>query len=1028
MSEQRTKIIIETDAGRSEQVLRSVQKGLQDVGSEANKAGQNVKTGAGIMDSSFVKTALSAAALGTAVKGAFSMAKEASQLSEARLYLQTLTSTMGISFDQLQQATKKASNGLVDNLTLIRMNHKALKLGVSTDVGEIARLWQISDAVGDEFGQSIEQTFDRLVKAISKGSKEELIQLGLLPPAFKQASDATELLNNRSLLLKSVLEQAGASADVLAKHGTTVNDKFTQLDTSVTDLKHSLGEGLIPVMIPTVEWLTQIATQIDEIVNASNRLNGITANQGEAGQLAKIRERKFELAQQQTAINKAKKAESYSSAAGILESAGINVGWLDEIDKVIEKEENRITLELKSLETQRERIKLAGKLSAQKDREAEATKKEADEAARKKEIEEERRKAEEEARRKRKQAQDELNKQLAVGKILIQEFQETFADSFGFSLKTTKSLKDAQNVLTAMAAAAGGFAVGLKDGDTEAGKLEKKFRDLNDDVLATLAGAGKNWGNELKNMTLATANTKMMDFMSGGLFTAAGGSIPDTLNDIKEPLSKTIAEAVQAGFANADFSNLSMTLGNILNTVISKSVAQSNPVMNAAGGINFGNLGINLATNFVLGRLTGSGGIFGGRQEKFKAETLQAASDLRSQMSAAWVKSHEVSMLPYLSWQDKNQLAAGRFGYHGTQTGYSWSDSGDGFFSKKTRTYNLIDQGASAALATLNEAIERAEKNNRSVEMGYELQSAKGFDYQALVGQEAAYRKAANLAYGGSYSLNWTDGGKDTADLAEAAHEIKMAAAEMARSLGAATGERNTQVAQGFAQYAPWLDTMYMSGGLPSNLRANILSQITGMIDMDKLSSSQQYDAFAQLQTGYMDRNISPYLLDMVKQAGASKYDLESLRLTDAGAYAEKYLEYLEKQMTAYEEVKRRQEEIFNNAAKSYEERSAALSAFERNQEAYYQTKLEALAAEQAAEEAIKAKQQEKDARSIERLGAALSLFGEVSQRGDRIVIIQGGDTTKALQELRDRFSDDPEMVATLQTLIRASDKKAMWG
>lgn len=1028
MSDQRTKIIIETDAGRSEQVLRSVQKGLQDVGSEANKAGQNVKSGAGIMDSSFVKTALSAAALGTAVKGAFSMAKEASQLSEARLYLQTLTSTMGISFDQLQQATKKASNGLVDNLTLIRMNHKALKLGVSTDVGEIARLWQISDAVGDEFGQSIEQTFDRLVKAISKGSKEELIQLGLLPPAFKQASDATELLNNRSLLLKSVLEQAGASADMLAKHGTTVNDKFTQLDTSVTDLKHSLGEGLIPVMMPTVEWLTQIATQIDEIVNASNRLNGITANQGEAGQLAKIRERKFELAQQQTAINKAKKAESYSSAAGILESAGINVGWLDEIDKVIEKEENRITLELKSLETQRERIKLAGKLSAQKDREAEATKKEADEAARKKEIEEERRKAEEEARRKGKQAQDELNKQLAVGKNLIQEFQETFADSFGFSLKTTKSLKDAQNVLTAMAAAAGGFAVGLKDGDTEAGKLEKKFRDLNDDVLATLAGAGKNWRNELKNMTLAGANNGMMNFMSGGLFNAAGGSIPDAMDDIKEPLSKTIAEAVQAGFANADFSNLSMTLGNILNTVISKSVAQSNPVMNAAGGINFGNLGINMATNFALGRLTGSGGIFGGRQEKFKAETISAAADLKTRMGETWKASWETSQLPYLTWAQKNDLAAGRYAYMGTQTGYSWSDSGDGIFSKKTRTYNMIDQGASAALQKLTEAMERAEKYNKSVERGYELMTAQGYDYKALVEQATIYSKAAAQARSDEVTLPWTDGTKDTVDLAETAHELRMAAAELAMQLGQANAERNTRVGQGFAQYTPWLDTIQMAGVVPSNLRVNLLSQITGMVGMDKLSISQQYDAFSKLQTDYMDRNVSPYLLDMVKQAGSNKYELNALQYTDSMAYAEKYLDYLEKQMSAYEEFKNRQEEIFNNATKSYEERSAALSAFEQAQESYYQTKLETLAAEQAAEEAVKAKQREADARRIANMGSALSLIGEVNQRGDKIVILQGGDTSKAIRELMSRYKDDPEMVATLQTVLKVADDKARWG
>lgn len=981
MADQRTKIIIETDAGRSEQVLRSVQKELQGVGNEANKAGQNVKSGAGLMDSSFAKTAISAAAVGAAIKSAFSMAKEAAQMSEARLYLQTLTAEMGVSYEKLDQISRRATAGQVDNLTLIRSNHKALKLGVTKDVNEIGQLWQIADAIGDEFGESIEQTFDRLVKAISKGSKEELIQLGLLPPAFKQASDATELLANRSLLLKSVLEQAGAGANNLSKQGDTAADKFTRFEVATTNLKNSLGEALLPIITPVVEGLTAIAKAADKVIEKFAQLNDMNSKSPLLGksldELKQLREATaarvtsldFEVDALSRPASQGGKAGPYTEGERQQKSillAG-EKQMLKEIEKVIADLESRTK----------------ARAEAQKVVVAET-------------------KNETTAKVQTTAAQKEYNKAQDVAAKQLETMLEMQVKSFG---KAIEDGREAIQVLNAMTAAAGGFAVGLKDGVSETSKLLEKLNDINDAIAGTLSGAGKNWSAELARLNPETAATGMMNFMSGGLFTAPGESAKDAIKDIAEPLSKTIAEAVQAGFANADFSDLSMTLGNILSTVISKSVSQSNPVMNAAGGINFGNLGVNLATNFVLGKLTGSGGIFGGRQEKFKAETLQAASDLRSQMSAAWVKSHEVSMLPYLSWQDKNQLAAGRSGYYGTQTGYSWSDSGDGFFSKKTRTYNLIDQGASAALATLNKAIERAEKNNRSVEMGYELQSAKGFDYQALVGQEAAYRRAAANAYGGIQTLTWTDGGKDVADLAEAAHEIKMAAAEMARSLGAATGERNTNIAQGFAQYTPWL-------------RDGQLGRSVG----------DKYNAFSSLQTGFMDRNISPALFDIVKQAGASKYNLEELRITDQTAYAEKYLEYIEKQMAAYDEVMRRQEAIFKNASKSYEERSAALAAFEQAQEGYYQTKLETLAAEQAAEEAVKAKQQEADLRRMASMESMLSLAGEVSQRGDKIVILHGGDTSKAIRELMSRYEDDPEMVATLQTLLKVADDKARWG
>jgi hypothetical protein len=1004
MADQRTKIIIETDAGRSEQVLRSVQKGLQGVGNEATKAGQNVKSGAGLMDSSFAKTAISAAAVGAAIKSAFSMAKEAAQMSEARLYLQTLTAEMGVSYEKLDQISRRATSGQVDNFRLIQSNHRALKLGITKDVNEIGQLWQIADAIGDEFGESIEQTFDRLVKAISKGSKEELIQLGLLPPAFKQASDATELLANRSLLLKSVLEQAGAGASNLSKQGDTAADKFNRFEAATTNLKNSLGEALLPIITPVVEGLTAIANAAGKVIEKFAQLNDMNSKSPLLGksldELKQLREATaarvtsldFEVDALSRPASQGGKAGPYTEGERQQKSillAG-EKQMLKEIEKVIADLESRTK----------------ARAEAQKVVVAET-------------------KNETTAKVQTTAAQKEYNKAQDVAAKQLETMLEMQVKSFG---KAIEDGREAIQVLNAMTAAAGGFAVGLKDGVSETSKLLDKLNDINDAIAGTLSGAGKNWSAELARLNPETAATGMMNFMTGGLFSAPGESAKDAIKEIQQPLAETIAEAVQAGFANADFSDLSMTLGNILSTVISKSVSQSNPVMNAAGGINFGNLGINLATNFVLGKLTGSGGIFGGRKEKFKAETLQAAADLRSQMGAAWTKSHETSLLPYLSSSQKNDLAAARYGYYGTQTGYSWSDSGNGIWSAKTRTYNLIDQGASAALARLTEVIENAERYNRSVEMGYELQSAKGYDYSALIAQEAAYRQAAANAYGGIQTLTWTDGGKDVADLAEAAHEIKMAAAEMARSLGAATGERNTQVAQGFAQYAPWLDNMYMSGGLPSSLRANILSQITGMVGMDKLSTSQQYDAFSKIQTGYMDRNISPYLLDMVKQAGSNKYELEELRITDQTAYAEKYLEYIEKQMAAYDEVMRRQEEIFKNASKSYEERSAALAAFEQAQEGYYQTKLETLAAEQAAEEAVKAKQQEADLRRMASMESMLSLAGEVSQRGDKIVILHGGDTSKAIRELMTRYEDDPEMVATLQTLLKVADDKARWG
>ncbi|HAE37315.1 MAG TPA: hypothetical protein DCG57_01610 [Candidatus Riflebacteria bacterium] len=322
--------------------------------------------------------------------------------------------------------------------------------------------------------------------------------------------------------------------------------------------------------------------------------------------------------------------------------------------------------------------------------------------------------------------------------------------------------------------------------------------------------------------------------------------------------------------------------------------------------------------------------------------------------------------------------------------------------------------------------MENAEKYNRSVEMGYELQVAKGYDYQALAAQTAAFQQAAARAYGGEYSLPWTDGTKDTADLAEAAHEIKMAAAEMARQLAQTNAERTTSIAQGFSKYMPWLDTIQTSASIPSNLRLSMRSfQVPGLVGTDSLTAAQQYDAFSALQTSLMDRNIPSYLLDMVKQAGTAGYELEELKLTDPELYTERYLEQIEKQMTALDEVMRRQEQIFNDAAKSYEERVSALDVYEQSMESYHQAKLDKLRTERQLEE--QEKQIMAEARQA-KMESALSLIGEVSQRGDRIMIIQAGDSTTAIKELMAEFADNPEVTAVLQSTLEKTEAQTRWG
>lgn len=1020
MAENRTKIIIETDAGRSEQVLRNVQKGLQGVGSDADKAGQKVSAGAGFMDSALAKSALSFVGFAAAAKSAFSIAQEAAKLSEARLYLQTFAAEVGVSFEQLEKATKKATAGLVDDLTLIRQNHKALKLGVTTDINELARLWEISNAVGDEFGQSMEQTFEQITKAISEGNGKALISLGLLPDSFKRASDAGSLLEKRAELLKVVLSQAGAGADSLGRHGDTAADKFDRFSVATKNLWTSLGEGLLPIVTPVVEGLTKIADAAGFVIQKFAQLADMSGPKNPL--LGKTIE--------ELRAMRAATADKVGAAQSRLSSL------TDPSQSYRRAGESDITTQIMAAEVQyqgelailKQIDKALGDLESRTKARSEAQKSVVVNT-----------KEEGEAKVKLTSAQKELNKATEEASKLIAQASEAFLNGFG--VKTIGNLKEAEDLMMNMAAAAGGFAVGLKDGTTEAGKmleelskLENKAAQFNENFQSMLRNRGYNAASDLRGLTPDSAMIGMMNFMSGGLFTAQGDT-KSALKDIQEPLSKTIADAVTAGFANADFSSLELTLGSILSSVLSKSVATSNPVVDAAtGAVNWGNLGINLAANAAAKVLTQPGRFFGGREEHGK-EAIQQASDLQSRMSQAFVDSFKTEITAiYATNEMKAAIEGARNSFFKTSTGYTWNDSGNGWTSDRTRTYALIDNGASAALQKLTEAIKSAETFSENQEAWINLQAAKGYEYSALQAKVDAYEESLQKVYFGSRQFNWTDGkvGPDI-NVTKLTREVEATLAEMVRELGAATAQRFTAAASGFSKYAPWLQNIAMQ---PAQLSQNPLGATGVMYDSFDyflsptagLTRDQQYDAFEKLQNNFADRNINDGLLQMIKESGSGRYELEKLRVTGSEDYAEAYADYLDKQISAIEEVMERQEEIFKDATRTFEERSAALANYEAAQDSYYQAKLDSLAAEQAAEEAIKQKQQEADLRKAERMEAALSLVGEVAQRGDRIVILQGGDSTTALKELLEKFSDDPEVSAILQAAITNNEAKARWG
>jgi hypothetical protein len=1030
------KIVIDASTNNIESAINNVAVSLNKLESEARQTNEALKESSDSLSAKWRDASVSLASTFSLIRSGFdklqagfSSLREGADLSEAKSNFRAFAASVGADADTVIAAVRKATKNQVSDSAIMQSATRALRLGITSDLGQLARLYEIADTKGDMFGQSLEETFRQITDAIAKGNGKALIELGVLPESFGKAGSAAELLQKKASLLNTVLRESEQDMRALAPVGDTLSDKFNQMEAGIGNVADQLKMSAADVFAPTVEWLNTdlipaLKSSIDywrEWAGLLNSSRELYASFGPAGQLAAKMDDMAKLKGEIKGLIELRanleNQKMNDDGSGML--SGIAEVKLGSVRSDLENKK----LELKSIEKEYQQLLDSIKKNLNSDPPPSKPPTgggNSDSLAGS--ISGEARKAEEALKAMRAEAEKaqktlfdlslaNFKKELAVISDLKDPLVKYF-EAAELAEKTTLSLAAAVGTVTGGGATSLYQALnGVKDAAFNAEEsmfdLFQRTKQEAEEAAKTVEEVKKAYEAVQKsnvmlwnNTTGTEASMAAANWISGGLLTAQAGSsssTKDAIKDIKEPLSKTIAEAVQAGFANADFSNLSRTLGDILSSVLTRSVAQSNPIMNAAGSINFGNLGLNLAASAVSSVLTRSGRFFGGREEHGK-EAIGQVTDLINNLTKAYDQSYLSEIYSVYAPQDrKNAIEAARKKARGASASYTWSDSGNGVWSDKTRTYALVDNGAGDALRAIQEAVKAVETISKNKELDLKLEAAQGFEYKVLKEQVAAYQTSLQSLYYGpsSYSDSATD-------RTEATRTVQTELAQMIRELASATAERSTNISTSYAQYAPWLT-------------------MTGTRD-------QTYENWQSLQTSYFDRDINAGMLDIVKSSGKSKYDLQALQISDPEAYKEEYQDYLDRQMEAYEEVMERQAAIFDDLTKSYEERSAALQAFEDAQEGYYQAKLDAMAAEQAAEEAIKQKQQEADLRKAERMEAALSLVGEVAQRGDKIVILQGGDSTVALKELLEKFSDDPEVSAILQAAITNSEAKARWG
>lgn len=709
--------------------------------------------------------------------GMYEMAKKAAEANEAREAFSQLAASMDRDADTIIAAVKKATGGQMSTSEISHGASSILRMGVSKDVSEIAKLYQIAEFKADQTGESIAAIMDKIADAIGKGTPRALLPLGLIPDSLARITDAEALTLSKTETLNAVLEQGSKQMMAAASETGNLEYMMGQLEGAITGVNprmrelmevegsaadkmaafekeaescaRQIGEALIPAMetlvpiirenvIPAIEALV---AGLDIFFNtADERIDAILARQGSAGTRTQIKDEISTLQKE--------REQTEQSLARWEKAAGVALGGEDMKQQGIEKFRNtlrNIDGEIASLnkklegnETQRKSTAFYKEAGKAVDSLTSAYKAVTQAVSDYTKVPEKDHKAAADNTEK-------LNKLYADQATLLRNIS-LLAKGME-PPKVITDMTDGIKIMNQASMAAGGFSGAMKDGMTEAGKRMEEANKKAEEFKATLEkmrgvvydvgrafggnfAAGFNGQADFSKMTPASTVQRMRDVLLGTTGMGAGvvGAVPLVINgdrgkiasdndakkqgeDFGKVFAKSVAEALNSALTDA-FRQGNMFEGltkGILNAV-QQAVSQAKPIVSTTGGINWGNLGTNLAVNAVIGWATQPGRILGGTLTH-GGEVPGQAQSINDQVNQA-VAARNARNYIGASADTISQLNSWNPAY----AGYSISHSGDGIFSAKTDTYQLNAEKASAALAKFAELMEKANEEMESSE------------------------------------------------------------------------------------------------------------------------------------------------------------------------------------------------------------------------------------------------------------------------------------------------------------------------
>ena len=244
----------------------------------AKKAANNI----GALTGSMKRMIASAAVAGVAMETMRKAIVRSSQIEGISRGFDNLAKASGFSakaFDNF----KKATDGTIDNLTLMQKANNAMLLGITDSEDQMARMFDVAQRLGQSLGIDTVQSIDSLVTGMGRQSKLMLDNLGIMVDTNKSYKDFAEANNmavsamtdaeRKTAFVNAAMEEANFLVAQLGDEQLTTKDSIAQMNTALLESLTAFGNLLTPLVVPFAEalgWVAEKASAVMDVVSGVN--------------------------------------------------------------------------------------------------------------------------------------------------------------------------------------------------------------------------------------------------------------------------------------------------------------------------------------------------------------------------------------------------------------------------------------------------------------------------------------------------------------------------------------------------------------------------------------------------------------------------------------------------------------------------------------------------------------------------------------------------------------------------------------